>query len=271
MWKTLGHDSQKKFLDIALKNKKYAHAYLFCGPAQIGKKTLAIEFANKILGSSPDAFNPDLKVLSESATINAVRALIAELALRPYQYSYKIAIIDNFEKATEEASNSLLKTFEEPNQTTIIILIATNPRAVLPTIYSRAQALYFNRLADSLIAGVLPEQNFAALFDGKIGKAIRFAGDSNFRSKLINERKLLSEIKNASLPGRLSAIKNYEDADSDELSEILCSWLDEEHFFSIRRSPEKYKNLSMLIDAIAGLKNNFNKKLVLQKLFLNIQ
>jgi len=268
MWQTIGHQNQKLFLANALKTKNFSHAYLFAGPAEIGKRTLALEFANKILGvENPLRANPDLIVYGrEQNKIEDIRNLIHELALKPYNYAYKIAIIDDFENITEEAANSILKTLEEPNPSTIIILIAANPKKLLPTILSRCQVLNFNRLPEA----ELQAAKSAELFNGKIGRKIRYEQDSEFQEELIAESAKFAALKNKSQSGRLLAIKEYAELENPDLARILENWLDQEHYEFVRTAPQKYKNLQLLAESLLGLRQNFNKKLVLEKLFLNL-
>ena len=272
MWQTIGHKNQKLFLENALKTDKISHAYLFAGPSEVGKRTLALEFANKILGSEISAstnakMNPDLILQTkEQNKIEDIRNLIHELSMKPYSHQYKVAIIDDFENITEEAANSILKTLEEPNPSTIIILIAQNKKHLLPTVLSRCQVLDFNRLEPKELGA----EKLAHLFNGKIGKKIRFDQDKDFQEQLIAQSVELQEIKKQSIAGRLLAIKNYAEMESAELQEVFENWLDQEHYQFIRTTPQKFKNPSLLVEAISGLHQNFNKKLVLEKLFLNL-
>jgi DNA polymerase-3 subunit delta' len=265
-WNTIGHENQKILLENTLKNGNFSHAYLFTGPSMVGKRTLAIEFANKIFELGPgnlpkSKVNPDLIIIEKNQSkIENMRELIRELSFRPYQQNYKIAIIDNFEAVTEEAANSILKTLEEPNASTIIILIASNKKKILPTILSRVQVLHFNRVPEA----------YGKLFDGKIGKKIEFEQNSDFKEELAQQNEELQKIKKSNIALRLLAIKNYAEEEPARLLAILENWLDQEHFEVISNSPQKYKNLSLISEALNGIKQNFNKKLVLEKLFLNL-
>ncbi len=272
MWSTIGHKNQKTFLGNALSAKKYSHAYLFSGPDQIGKKALAIEFANKILGAENQKFNPDLIVIDEEKLkIEQVRNLINDLSLRPYQSAYKIAIIDHFENVTEEASNSILKTLEEPSSTTILILIANNKQCILPTIVSRCQVVNFSRLPNDEILQINKfKKEQLELINGKSGKGFAIKEDKDLAEQMAEEYKAFCQLKSSPQAKRVASIKDYADLESDELQKILANWLDQEHFEMLQSRPQNYKNLQLLLDSIQGLKQNFNKKMVLEKLFLNL-
>ncbi len=288
MWQTFGHQNQKLFLDNVFKsagsaepaNLKLSHAYLFCGPSQIGKHTLALEFANKILGVQDSTkINPDLILVDgKEAKIEQMRELMNSLAFKPYQYSKKIAIIDNFEYIGPEAANSILKTLEEPNDSSILILITQNRESVLPTIVSRCQVIYFSRLSKEEIAkhsvgksaGSKSVNIPESLINGKIGKV--FAANLNPKLALeySEQQQLFSEIQNTEKIKRLGKIKELAEKESDELAELFESWLDIEQYNFLNNAPQKYSNVQLLLESLQALKQNLNKKLILQKLFLNL-
>ncbi len=74
--------------------------------------------------------------------------IISKLSLKAYEGSYKIIIIWMVDKMNEAASNKLLKTFEEPPENTILILIGNKYEQLLPTVRSRAQLIKVPRLKD---------------------------------------------------------------------------------------------------------------------------
>lgn len=236
MWSTSGYQNQKLFLENALKNKKYAHAYLFCGPDDKSKLDLAKEFAGKILNVQNFNPNPDLITIgSEKLKIEDMRNLIAELSLKPFYYQHKVAIIESFENVNVEAANSILKTLEEPNPSTILILLAKNKLSVLPTISSRCQVIYFNQL-------------------------IEIADGAGFIDNLARQ----SETE------KLLSIKEFAEKDAEELAVLFEDWMNDEHKKMLSGNHKKYYNLQNLIEALQGLKQNLNKKLILEKLFLRL-
>jgi DNA polymerase-3 subunit delta' len=239
MWISSGYENQKVFLENALNNKKYAHAYLFCGPDNASKLNLAKEFANNIFGlegaKERERVNPDINIIGEEKLkIEDIRNLISELSLKPFNYQYKIAIIESFENVTPEAASSILKTLEEPSPTTILILLANNKLSVLPTIASRCQIIYFSPQTSPI-------------------------GD-DFIDRLAKE----SQAK------KLLAIKDLADKESLDLQAMISDWIASEQTKMLQTDPRKFKNIQNLLEALQGLKQNFNKKLVLEKLFLNL-
>ncbi len=81
--------------------------------------------------------------------------LIGKLALKAYEGEYKTVIFWMVERMNETASNKLLKTLEEPPDSTIIILIGEKYEQLLPTVRSRSQLFKVPKLSDSDIASQL--------------------------------------------------------------------------------------------------------------------
>lgn len=133
------------------------HAILIKGMEGLGKYHLARCFAELLLcqnGSTKPCGecsacqllksnnHPDLIIIQpeeegKAIKIDMVRDAIAELNNTPQQGRYKIMIIEHAELLNIAASNSLLKTLEEPPSNVIIILISDKPYALPATIRSR--------------------------------------------------------------------------------------------------------------------------------------
>ncbi|MEK7651646.1 MAG: hypothetical protein AAB351_00325 [Patescibacteria group bacterium] len=242
MWSVKGYENQKLFLDNALVNNKLAHAYLFTGSDRETKKQLAIEFARMILGVSEEEkerINPDLIVIDQSKMkIEEMRDLISELSLKPFRYQKKVAIIQNFEDVTDEAASSILKTLEEPNNSSLIILLSRNQKSLLPTIVSRCQSIYFN----------IPKQ------------------------KISNENtESLKSIFKFPIAQRILSIKGYAEKETEELQSLFEDWINAERESLLSGDAGKYLNLQVLLDSLVGLKQNLNKKLILERLFLSLK
>ncbi|HFD39309.1 MAG TPA: DNA polymerase III subunit delta', partial [Anaerolineae bacterium] len=132
-WPIIGHDWAVTQLRQSLAHGRVAHAYLFCGLPQIGKTHLARLWAQALLCPQPDppcgqclscqkidhGTHPDVQVLEgqgagRSIKIDQVRTLQREAVLLPYEGPRRVFILRDFDQATVEAANSLLKTLEEP-------------------------------------------------------------------------------------------------------------------------------------------------------------
>lgn len=204
----IGHEQIIDYLENAIKQEKTSHAYIFCGEAGSGKKLLANTFA-KILqceqkrGAScgvcqscmqADSGNhPDIVHLNyEKASIGVddIRTQINnDIAVKPYSSPYKIYIIEDAEKMTEQAQNALLKTIEEPPAYGILLLLSNNLNKLLPTILSRCVALQLKSIHPKLIKSYLMKNvnvpdylaELSANFSqGNVGRAIRYASSDDF-------------------------------------------------------------------------------------------
>ena len=76
---------------------------------------------------------------SDSIGINQVRGLKRFFSRRPYQAKVKVGLILEAEKLTLPAQNSLLKTLEEPPDSSLSVLLASHSASLLPTIISRVK------------------------------------------------------------------------------------------------------------------------------------
>jgi DNA polymerase-3 subunit delta' len=75
----------------------------------------------------------------KSVGIEQIRELVAALSLTSYEGGGKVAVIDPANAMTANATNSLLKTLEEPPGDALLILIADRVGQLPATIFSRCQ------------------------------------------------------------------------------------------------------------------------------------
>jgi DNA polymerase-3 subunit delta' len=89
----------------------------------------------------PDLLFLGLEEESRQVRIEQVRELSAELALTAHGGGYKVAIVSPADALNRFAANALLKTLEEPPPRTLLVLVATQPSRLPPTVLSRCQRL----------------------------------------------------------------------------------------------------------------------------------
>jgi DNA polymerase III subunit gamma/tau len=151
-------------LENAIKSNRVAHAYIFAGVRGVGKTTTARILAkamNCVHGPTSTPCNEcdscreitaggSLDVLEIDAAsnrgIDQIRELREMVRYAATGGRYKIVILDEAHQLTDEASNALLKTLEEPPEKVIFILATTQPDDLADTIKSRAQLFQFRAL-----------------------------------------------------------------------------------------------------------------------------
>jgi DNA polymerase-3 subunit delta' len=133
-------------------------------------------------GSHADLLVVALPKDKREISIDKARALNQFLRLRPIRGERKIAVIDDAHLLSLAAQNALLKGLEEPPPGSIVVLVAHNAEAILPTIRSRCQRLLFAPLAEGQVIEVLERRlglsgeearALAARADGSPGRALR--------------------------------------------------------------------------------------------------
>lgn len=149
--------------------------YLLSGPKGVGKRALALAFAQALMCEQPDPddpttpcgvcrscrnvlrhAHPDIELFDLQAqatlleskagkggtlTIEMVRQMRAAAALLPMEASRRLVIVDDAETLLEPAQQALLKTLEEPPLTVTILLLCDEPEALLATVRSRCQEI----------------------------------------------------------------------------------------------------------------------------------
>lgn len=211
-WPVIGHEWAIELLRHSLAAGRQPHAVLLAGPAQIGKRTLALTLAAAINCTSNGArpcgqcrscrliehnSHPDVRVVQADAgdssregvlKIDQIRELQHAAALGPLESSYKVFVLREIERANLPAANALLKTLEEPPSQTVLLLTSARPHALLPTIISRCQVLALRPLPLWQIATALVERWGASqeeadllsrLSEGRIGWAVQRLKDAS--------------------------------------------------------------------------------------------
>jgi len=217
-WPVWGHEDAIADLSRAVREDRVLHAYLLAGPAGIGKALLARTFAQALCCDDPAAratgvpcgacrscrkivrgVHPDVQVWdlqrqaagekssgrNTSLTIETVRQLRGATAYRPVESARRVVIVDDAETMQDAAQEALLKTLEEPPAAVVMVLVADDAEALLPTIRSRCRIVDLHPVPASAIeagliaAGVAPDAaaTAAGLARGRAGWAARAAAD----------------------------------------------------------------------------------------------
>jgi DNA polymerase-3 subunit delta' len=146
----------KRLLTAALGDGE-AHAFLFHGPAGVGKTTAAFAFAGAQLGDPrrvTERTHPDLRVvepLGDMIRIDVVRELHHDLHLRPFEADRRVYLLLSAHLLNGDAADALLKDLEEPPLYATIVLVADELGPIPETIRSRCQLVPFRRLSERAV------------------------------------------------------------------------------------------------------------------------
>lgn len=284
----IGQESIKKHLQTAIKTGNLSHAYIINGEYGSGRQTIASALAKTIqcqsktddtdacgvctLCKQAESHNhPDIKYITHDKTsisVNDIREqLNNDISIKPYSSEYKIYIIPDANKMTEQAQNALLKTIEEPPVYAIIILLTENCDSLLPTIRSRCVTLTMNPVEKDKICTYLenkfqlePEQaQIAANYcQGNIGKAIRFASSSDFIEMKNQVLKLLKNLDSMDIASIIDTIKEFSTHKNDinDYLDLMLLWYRDVLMFKVTKDA----NLLLYSDEYSAISEQATKR-----------
>jgi len=336
-WPILGQDRIKKYLQKSLVNESFTHAYLFVGPDKIGKtktakliaKTLLCEnfrkYQDKLVKEDLTVpcgqcqhcqqfgknIHPDVHYLERQSketsddlktqiSITQVREMQKRIANKAFLNSYKVVIVPEADFLTEEASNSLLKTLEEPAKKTVVFLMAKDKKNLLTTIISRCQSLTFSVIGKKDIYEYLiskeanrdQAKQFSQIAQGRPTRAMKLFSNTQQYGDLKDEQIRFLEILNSNAVEKFSFVDQMQKEKKDVLIDKINEWsilLRDLLFIELNVQNEVanihlFENLSQLqgkfsqiklLDLISRLEKvkndintNINIKLTLENFFL---
>ena len=332
MWRTIGHDRALSVLRRGLSEGRLSHAYLLAGPRQVGKMTLAKELAQALNCTGEErpcgecnqcsriarGLHADVQVVGVDSnapgdgrsrvaiSIEQVREVQREAALKPFEGRHRVFIFDGAEHLSEEAANSLLKTLEEPPDQVALVLLASDSGALVPTVVSRCQLLELRPVPRPLISRNLVSRHdadparadeIARLSEGRPGWAFEAATDL----ALVAERSERLEAIEGTVEGGLEERFDYaanlafsfarnRDLARQELALWLAWWRDVmlvkerapnlvthvsrieilERWAAAFSSRQVAQAISTVLDTIDHLELNVNPRLALEEMVLAI-
>ena len=254
-WRMIGHDWAVKSLQQHVSQDIQRQAYLITGPESVGRRTLAIRFAQALncLQSTGDGVpcldcaacgqferlvHPDLSIVKAEKKdglfkIDQIRDLQHGLYLAPYSAKFRIALLLGFKDIKNHASNALLKTLEEPPENVIILITAESAEQLLPTIVSRCEVIRLRPVpSETLVQGlqshwlIPPEKAIllAHLSGGRPGYSFKLYQNPEL---LIQRNDWLDDLNSLLLASRVDRF-DYADKlakDRKNIYPLLKTWL----------------------------------------------
>ncbi len=318
----IGQKAAIKILQEQLETGRINHAYLFTGKEGVGKKTLAQQFARSLICKEKsldscdncvdcrriDHFNhPDVRIIgieegSNKIKIAQIRELQKEIAYKPYESTWKIYIIDQADKMTSQAANSVLKTLEEPPGYAVIILLVEESSQLLTTVVSRCQQIKLQSISREMIRKYLVDQDIESekvklismLAEGSLGKALNLVNKGNFleaREELLDFLSKLPEKGTVEIFNKVEEMVRLVKGDF-LLFDLLSTWyrdiimyrkenkeeiINYDYLEKIKNQAKEYTidNLISIIELInkyhGYIERNVRKDLTLQVMLLKIR
>jgi DNA polymerase-3 subunit delta' len=253
-WNLVGHVWAVDMLKKHVVNGTTRHAYLFAGPPGLGRRTLALRFAQALNCQTPvEAGVPcgqcrdckqiesmhyaDLMVVQADAEggtlkVDQIREARRMLMLKPYQADYRVALFLRFQEANDNAANALLKTLEEAPAYAVLILTADNPEQLLPTIVSRCEVLRLRPLKIEEIQEALETRGLetgkakliAHISGGRFGYALRLIQNEALLEKREERLNDLQSLISASRVEKF-AYADKLSRDRESMRQAVLIWL----------------------------------------------
>lgn len=253
-WNLIGHEWAVDMLKKHVSHGTTRHAYLFCGPPGLGRRTLALRFAQALNCTTPaepgipcgtcrdckgieSMQHADLTVIqadSEGGTlkVDQIRESRKTLVLKPYMSKFRVALFLRFQEANDNAANALLKTLEEAPSYAVLILTADNPEQLLPTIVSRCEVLRLRPLSIEEVQRGLENRGIekgrarliAHISGGRYGYALRLVEDDALLGKREERLDDLLTLLPASRVEKF-AYADKLSKDKDSMRQAMLIWL----------------------------------------------
>jgi len=316
----VGHEQVVTHLQNAIRQKKVSHAYLLSGEAGSGKRLVAEAFAKTLLceeggivacgkckscKQTESGNQPDFKIVvreKASLGVKEIREQVtSDAQIKPYSSAYKVYLIDEAEKMTEEAQNALLKTIEEPPEYAVFFILVGRQEQLLPTILSRCISLPLHPVALDKVKQFLMErkgvpdylaESAAAFSSGLVGRAVQYAESEVFIEQRKEVLQLVKQVDSMSMAELMEAVKSLsakKDVANDYLDMMLLWYrdvllfkatknanallfCDELESVTAQAGKRSFENLQGIVDSIEQvkqrLKSNVNFENAMELLLL---
>ena len=273
-----GNRKALRQMEEVLERERLPHAVLIQGEEGLGKKTFARLFAGEILAlgreegakahirdqvereAHPDFVSVVPEGGARSFHIDAIRALLEGLYLAPNQSRYRVYLLAESHRMTEQAQNALLKSLEEPPGHVVFLLTCDDGASLLPTLLSRSYCLRLAPVGQEECRQALEEaypgetgealERAAFLAGGNIGRAGKLLTDEGSRAALEQAFALLAGAAQGSEYEILAALAPMEKsralavAGMEQTQRLLGGVLREKAGQSAGEAPKEVKQLA---------------------------
>ncbi len=240
-WYFLGSPWAVQLLQTHVRTGRVHHAYLLTGPPGVGRRTLALRFAQALLCQAPpypggicrqcrscrylesaletdEMLHPDVLLVRPGGRamglqVDQVREVRRALTRSPNMGPYRVAVLVDFDRATPAAANALLKTLEEPAESALLLLTASSAETVLPTVASRCEQVALRPMPVEALARALVSRfpdaqdrarRVAAWAAGRPGYALHLLQDPEAYARHEAWLDDVPRLLNAGLPERFA-------------------------------------------------------------------
>lgn len=247
------HDKLMTNLIESVHKGTSSHAYIFEGENGLGKLNCARLFAAALTcpntdispcGTCPSCIeaaadtNPDIiyvrpKKDKKSIGADDMRELEEDVAVKPFNSKYKVYICEDGLQLTEAAQNTFLKTFEEPPQYAVFIIVIQNTASLLQTIISRCTLVHFPCVSDDIVEKYIKEKYpqeqerlpFLIKYCGGVPKtADSVINDEDFETLRMASLDKLSALLSSNRRHAF-IIRKFLDENKEKAPQILDFWL----------------------------------------------
>ena len=262
------------------------HAYLLFSNSSRELIKQAKKFAGLIAFNDESIDNhPDIKIVESdnlrTLGVEDIRTVITQDNLSPIEGRYKVVIFPPLKSLTEEASNALLKTIEEPSKTSVFLILSTgnfwshsrddSNNMILSTIKSRCRTIFVD--TDKDIQFNYSNEDFIDFLDLEI-----FDEKQSFKKVLdvltIQKKELSNLIHSFSLINECKkVIDGLDDDVSLTLNSLIVScleYLTNSIIIQQNMSREMYEFAVKVEIAMADISSGMRPQVVLSNLSLEV-
>lgn len=286
----------KKIIETLTRNltrDSLNHAFIFSGPEGVGKFTLARMFALAAISSSqleldtskldkealldlvvikPEIVEKNKVAKQRDINVETIREAKLSMSLFPYHGKYKVLIVDDAHRLNVAAQNALLKMLEEPNATTIMILVTHELDRILPTILSRCQTLTFSLASEDEMK--LKFSDLADLAIGRPGLGNILQNNDEEKQFAIQSHQQFEKIISGSIGEKFALADEYS-KDIVKTLKRMDIWMWEMRKRALNTGEMEQRQIYAKIEKIQEVSNllkrtNSNSRLLLETLLMDM-